>query len=198
MIAGQESPPQRERYGYGEVAWPPGERIVARARRGEPGALAALLTVAYPRLIGFYRVAGLARPDAEDLASDVVEVLLRQVPKLRRARSFEAWFWKVARSRLNSWLRATRRPSPAVAASAAGPGPEETAEVAEEHATIRRALAMVPARDRMLLWLREVEGLSYDEIGGRLQATVGAVRVGCHRARRRLERAYRALEVTPR
>ncbi len=60
-----------------------------------------------------------------------------------------------------------------------------------------RALDHLSDRDRQLLWLREVEGLSYDEIGGRLRATAGTVRVACHRARKRLEEAYRALEPSP-
>ena len=49
---------------------------------------------------------------------------------------------------------------------------------------------MITMKDRELLWLREVEGLSYEEIGGRLSAAAGTVRVACHRARKRLERAY--------
>jgi RNA polymerase sigma factor (sigma-70 family) len=51
-------------------------------------------------------------------------------------------------------------------------------------------MSQLSTRDRQLLWLREVEGLSYDDIGSRLGATVGTVRVACHRARQRLEEVY--------
>ena len=64
----------------------------------------------------------------------------------------------------------------------------------DEHRRIRLALENLSPKDRELLWLREVEGLEYDDIARRLGATAGTVRVACHRARRRLEAAYLADE----
>jgi RNA polymerase sigma factor (sigma-70 family) len=70
------------------------------------------------------------------------------------------------------------------------PGPAEQVIVEEEHAQIRSALTSLSTRDRELLWLSEVEGLTYAEVGGRIGAATGTTRVACHRARRRLEEAY--------
>ncbi len=63
-----------------------------------------------------------------------------------------------------------------------------------EHDLIRQAMASLSLKDREILWLREVEGLEYEEIGTRLGATVGTVRVACHRARKRLEEAFQRLD----
>ena len=68
--------------------------------------------------------------------------------------------------------------------------PEEISMEGDEHRRIRVALSGLTPKDRELLWLREVEGLEYEDIATRLGATAGTVRVACHRARRRLEALY--------
>jgi RNA polymerase sigma-70 factor (ECF subfamily) len=68
--------------------------------------------------------------------------------------------------------------------------PDETVIAREEHADIRQALKSLSAADRDLLWMRDIEGLGYKDIGGRLGAATGTIRVRCHRARQRLGTAY--------
>ena len=72
--------------------------------------------------------------------------------------------------------------------------PEEISMEGDEHRRIRIALVSLSPKDRELLWLREVEGLGYEDIARRLGVAAGAVRVACHRARRRLEAIYLADE----
>ena len=52
------------------------------------------------------------------------------------------------------------------------------------------ALEAMPGRQASVLWAREVEGLSYDEIGERFAMTEPSVRSLLHRARRTLRREY--------
>ncbi len=176
------------------LPWPPDIETVERAREREREAVSTLFSAGYPRLIGFFRVAGVPGPDAEDLAAETVEAMVKNLPKLRAPVAFEAWFWAIARARLRTWIRKRRRPRPDPPISPETSHPDELAEMGEEHATIVAALSLLSTRDRELLWLREVEELSYEEIGSRLGAAVGTVRVACHRARRRLESAYERLE----
>lgn len=168
--------------------------MVEEARDGNRGAITTLFAAGYPRLIGFYRVSGARGPDAEDLAADAVESMVRHLGRLRSPESFEAWFWTIARTHLRTWIRKKSRPRKQEPIPAEPSAPDEKLEISEEHNQVVQALEALTARDRQLLWLREVEGLSYDEIGGRLRATAGTVRVACHRARKRLEEAYEALE----
>jgi RNA polymerase sigma factor (sigma-70 family) len=174
--------------------WPPQIDVVERARDGDRNSIAALFSAGYPRLIGFFRVAGAPPPDAEDLATATIEAMVKNLPRLRAPVAFEAWFWSIARAQLRTWIRKRRRPRAEPPISPEPSHPDERAEESEEHSLVVEALGALSPRDRELLWLREVEELSYEEIGGRLRSSVGTVRVACHRARKRLEEAYQRLE----
>lgn len=173
--------------------WPPGAEKVAAARAGERDALGGILIAGFPRLVAFYRGVGLSPADAEDLAAETTEGIVRNLSTLRDVAAFEGWFWTVARNRLRSRLRTLRRTTTELAYPMV-PDPGDLAVEAEEHVTVRLALARLTERDRMILWLREVEGLEYDEIGGHLSLPGPSVRVAALRARRRLEAAYREID----
>lgn len=164
--------------------------VVESARDGNQVSLGHLCTTIHPRLIGFYRYSGLTPVQAEDLASDVLEDVITKLATLRNPKVFDAWMWSIGRNRLKGWIRVNRRPDRFEPATPTVSGPEEQAVDAEDHSRIRTALSMLKMRDRELLWLREVEQLSYEEIGGRLGAATGTIRVACHRARKKLEQAY--------
>jgi RNA polymerase sigma factor (sigma-70 family) len=170
--------------------WPPDTDTVERCRSGDHQALTVVLSSGFPRLVAFFVGAGVPHAEADDLAADSCEGVVKNVSKLRDTVAFEAWFWAIARAKLRTWIRRTRRPGRFEPVGAPGSSPAEAVVEREEHADLRRALDKLTPRDRQLLWLREVEGLSYEEIGGRLRAAVGTVRVACHRARKRLETAY--------
>ena len=178
----------------GPQIWPPPVDLVERARDRDQAAISALFSAGYPRLIGFYRVAGAPPADAEDLAADTIAAMVKNLPKLRAPIAFEAWFWSIARARLRTWIRKKRRPRHDPPISPDPSRPDELAAINEEHGVVIKALNLLSTRDRELLWLREVEQLSYEEIGGRIRASAGTVRVACHRARKRLEEAYLELE----
>ena len=167
--------------------WPPSLSEATAARDGDQAAFASILTKGLPRLVAFYRGQGLDLADAEDVASDVCESLVRSIGRLRSPQAFEAWFWRVARSKFHDYLRRRHRPLPAPELETSHVLPEEYALDQEEFRTVRLAFARLGARDRELLWLREVEGLSHAEIGGRLFKREGSVRVAMLRARRRFE-----------
>ena len=164
--------------------------VVVAARDGDRDSLGRLCTLIHPRLIGFYRYSGLTGDESADLAGDVVEDVITRLATLRSPNAFDAWMWSIGRNRLRGWIRTNRRPDRYEPATPAGSGPEEQAIDADDHSRIRDALTMLTMKDRELLWLREVEGLSYKEIGGRLSAATGTIRVACHRARKKLEQAY--------
>lgn len=175
---------------HGEGGWPPDATSVLTARDGDREALGAILAAGYPKLVAFYLGMGLGTADAEDLASEACEGMIRNLFRLRNPEAFEAWFWTVARNRLRTRLRAKyRRPPPAF--DPPGDDPAEAVLERDEHRLIRAALAALSARDREILWLREVEELPYEVIAGRLRIGAGAARIAALRARRRLEEAYR-------
>lgn len=170
--------------------WPPDPDVIEAARAGDRAAMATILRSGHPRLVGFFRGAGPQRADADDLAAHTCEALVKGVTKLRDVEAFEGWFWTIARTSLKGWIRKHRRETRYPPADVAPRQPDEAIEDAEDYATIRKALAKLSEKDRQILWLREVEELSYDDISGRLGPTAATIRVASHRARRRLEEAY--------
>ena len=157
------------------------------ARDGDVIAMGRVLGAGHPRLVAFYRGVGMPSDLVGEITSDALEGMVRNFAKLRDPDAFEGWFWAIARNRMRTGIRRYRsRRTPADAfVSPATP---------EEKVHIRAAMDLLTARDRELLWLREVEGLDYEDIGVRLGTSVGTVRVACHRARRRLEEAFMKLD----
>ena len=152
--------------------------------------MTVIATAAIPKLVAFYRGQGMRQHDAEDLAGDACEAVVRTLPRLRNADKFEPWFWKIARSKLYDHLRKKRSASPRPSdLDEMYDDPEDRALLADEHAAVRRAFGELKERDRELLWLRDVVGLPYDEIAGRFVLREGAVRIAVMRARQRLEEA---------
>lgn len=171
--------------------WPPPLAEVERACLGEPDAAAAIYRAAQPRLEAFLRYHGFDTATREDISADVSEAILSKIAALRNPVAFEAWFWTIARNQVNAWLRRKQRNPDRLALLSPDPTPpDETLVIKEEHIAIRIALKTLTDTDRHLLWLREVEELSYRDIGGRLDIATGAVRVRSHRARQRLEAAF--------
>ncbi len=169
-------------------AWPPSLTEATAARDGDQDALASILVQGLPRLVAFYRGQGLNLSDAEDVASDACESIIRSIGRLRSPQAFEAWFWRVARSKFHDYLRRRHRPLPAPEIETTHSLPDEHTLDQEDFQTVRAAYGRLGAQDRELLWLREVEGLSYAAIGSRLFKREGSVRVAMLRARRRLEK----------
>jgi RNA polymerase sigma-70 factor (ECF subfamily) len=139
--------------------------------------------------MAFYSGIGLDRHEAEDLAAETAEAVVTGIGRLRAPQAFEAWFWSVARNRVRTLFRRRKTVAPSEAMISPAT-PEEKAIERDEHRQIWSALSKLSMKDRQLLWLREVEGLEYSEIGSRLGSSPATIRVACHRARQRLEAFY--------
>jgi RNA polymerase sigma-70 factor (ECF subfamily) len=183
----------------GASGWPPSRSQVENARDGDNDTLGLILVLGFPRLVAFYRGMGLSKADAEEVASEAVEGMIKSIGRLREADAFEGWFWTIARNRFRSRLRRKGRVERELEYGLVD-DPEAIVMIRQEHITIRAALEHLSPRDREVLWLREVEQLTYDEIAIRMTMRVGAVRVAALRARRRLVELYHseeAIEVEP-
>ena len=174
-------------------AWPPLPREVAAARDGDGDALHRILAAGMPKLVAFFRGLGLRIHDAEDLAADTGEALVRHLGKLRNPATFETWFWRVARNKFHDYLRRKQLPQE-TAIPVPEAAPEDHLVLADDHQAVREAFLQLKPRDREVLWMRDVVGLDYQEIAGRLRLKEGAVRVAVMRARQRLEEGLLADE----
>ena len=98
------------------------------------------------------------------------------------------WFGEVwVRRRSFSSLSSDGQEDPAGRIRDRGsPDPAATAEAREADAMMGRALAQLRPEHRAALWLREHDGLPYQEIAAALGATLAEVKIWIHRARKRL------------
>jgi RNA polymerase sigma-70 factor (ECF subfamily) len=77
------------------------------------------------------------------------------------------------------------------------PGPEQSVRRNEVGRMIGRALARLSDRDRSIVLMREVHGLSYEEIATSVDLPLGTVKAALHRARERLRRELAGAGVRP-
>jgi RNA polymerase sigma-70 factor (ECF subfamily) len=167
-------------------------RILELARAGDPEG-AALLVDAYSGFVRSYLVR-LVGPDA---AEDVTqETFIRASAHLARFRGESSLSWWLARiashaaARYRGRARRTVVPLEGDVPSLA-PGPEERALEEADRGAARQALADLPRAERQLLMMREVLGLSYEEIRQRLAIPfLGTVRSRLHKARELLKRTF--------
>src|SRR5690242_2002663 len=137
---------------------------------------------------------GGSRSDAEDVLQDV---FLRAYHALRadaRPLTLRAWLYRVAHNRCIDHLR---RPNPAAADifDLNRAPQEEPASAAERREDLRRLVADVrrlPEQQRSALLMREMDGLSYNELADALGVTVPAIKSLLVRARIGLVEAIEA------
>lgn len=169
-----------------------GERkLLAAARAGDQAALRELLTraaaPAWRWSNGFCR----DTDDAADLVQDVLHTLLRSLDDFRGDSSLSTWTFVVARRACARRRRRGRRESPLDAPAYAhlrdradtAPGPALRLERRELAARLEAAIGALPEAQRSVLVLRDVEGLSANEVGEALGLGVRAVKSRLHRAR---------------
>ena len=163
--------------------------LIERLRAGEPQAFEALVRAYQHRVFGVaLRMLG-RRADAEDVAQEVFLRVHRAIGEFRGEARLSTWLYGIASNLcLNRLASADHRrtrpdedaimlaPSPAADAAA-------VAERSEVEAALRQAIAELPDERRIVVVLRDIEGLSYDEIAQALGLEPGTVRSRLHRAR---------------
>ena len=176
--------------------------LLARARQGDQEAFGALMRAHYEPV--FRTVYSVLRNehDARDVSQEVWLKIWSELPQFRGEAKFTTWIHPIAVRKSLDHLRKRRRwfdrflpfanavdedsNAPAVAEPAVEHTARDEAEAAERHAQVRRALDALPPKQRAVLALRELQGLSYDEIAAAMKLPIGTVMSRLHHARRQL------------
>jgi RNA polymerase sigma-70 factor (ECF subfamily) len=180
----------------------PERLLVERARAGDRRAF-DLLVLKYQhrlvKLIGRY-----VRDHAEvlDVAQDSFIKAYRALPNFRAESAFYTWLYRIAiNTAKNALVSRDRNPvgfdldlqsieeSSAMQARLADPETPESLLATEEiRATVNRAIEALPEDLRTAIVLRELEGLSYEDIAQAMDCPVGTVRSRIFRAREAIDR----------
>jgi RNA polymerase sigma-70 factor, ECF subfamily len=180
--------------------------LIERAQKGDAAAFNEVVLAYRKRILG--TIARLiARPeDVEDVAQEVFVRLYFSLDQLRTPQVFEPWLHKLTQNAAYDYLRKQRRrqefrmsdlsEQQVVMADAMAGGKAEQDE--QHNKKIRESvdalLGAVSEADRILLVLKEVEGLSLKELEKIYRVNENALKVRLFRARQRVLKAFGAAE----
>jgi len=179
---------------------------IKRAQAGDTAAFNEVVRAYRSRILGtVYRLIG--RPeDVEDVAQDVFVRLYYSLDQLRLPAVFEPWLHRLTVNTTYDYLRKRRRSGgvamadlseeQVVAADAAESGKRHDEDV--EHDKVRQVVGSlfenISEEDRILLTLKEIEGLSLKELQKIYNVKENALKVRLFRARKRALKALESLK----
>jgi len=174
------------------------EKAVELLQSGDETSLEQALGLLQNTIFSFsMRVCG-HREDAEDTMQEVLLKSVPQLPKFDSPKALAVWLYKVAKSRcLMSRRKSKFAPSHELSLEELMPdrkeleqlsadgkiNPESFAIRSEEASRLRNAVQKLPPQYRIVLVLRDMEGLTDDEVAEITGVRAGTVRVRLHRAR---------------
>lgn len=175
--------------------------LVSRARAGDTAAFEQLMLDSQDRVYTLcLRMTG-NREDALDLAQETFFNAWRGLGSFQGNSSFSTWVYRLASNACIDFLRKRKRrqqgesphslddeeaplPEPADPRGS----PEEELERRELRRAVERGLQALPDHHRQVLVMRELSGMSYQEIGAVLDLDLGTVKSRIARARLALKK----------
>jgi RNA polymerase sigma-70 factor (ECF subfamily) len=180
--------------------------VIKRAQAGDSAAFNEVVLAYRRRVLGTI-ARSIARPeDVEDVAQEVFLRLYFSLEQLRTPEVFEPWLYRLTVNAAYDYLRKQRRrmeyrmsdlsEQQVVMADAVAGGKIE--RDLQYHKKIRESvdslLGAVSEADRILLMLKEVDGLSLKELEKVYKVNENALKVRLFRARQRVLKAFGAAE----
>ena len=165
--------------GGDEAAW---EQVIARFKR-------KVFHIAY-KFTGRHEA-------AEDLTQEVFLKVFKSLDKFNRDADFSTWLSSVARNYCIDHYRASKREKEVVvedlvafdlAPASVGSNPHRALEDRDRRSFLRKGLEALPEKLREAVVLRDLHGLSYQEMAERLDLPEGTVKSRINRGREELTR----------
>jgi RNA polymerase sigma factor (sigma-70 family) len=173
-----------------DPTWP-GERLVTAAQCGDVEAIGALVSGSYPNVRRFARSLCATPEDAEDAAQEALIILYRKIGMLRASGALASWMFRIVRNECLRRARTVLRND--------APPPDGAVRSAEDEALERldagrvaAAVAALPADQRRVLIMRDIQGHSGRMVAEALGLSTPAMKSRLHRARRAVRLAVQA------
>ena len=175
--------------------------IIQKVIEGDRGAYAELVGRYQDRIFRLCRSLLRSTSDAEDAAQEVFLKAYTSLGRFQKTASFYTWLYRIASNHCLDVIRSSkRRPAESWDALLEEQG-EKMHELLSPAADPRRAmeaseligriLALLRPNYRLILTLREIEGLSYQEISDVLDCSIDSVKAQLRRGRAELEERAR-------
>jgi RNA polymerase sigma-70 factor (ECF subfamily) len=155
------------------------KKLVKRVQKGDKGAF-DLLVLKYQHKIVNLVMRYVRDPElALDITQEAFIKAYRALPRFRGDSAFYTWMYRIAVNTAKNHLAAQRRRPMDVELDL-----QEGVTLGNElRETVERAIAALPEDLRTAIILRELEGMSYEEIAQTMECPVGTVRSRIFRAR---------------
>jgi RNA polymerase sigma-70 factor (ECF subfamily) len=150
------------------------------------------------------------REEALDVSQEVFLTIYRKMETFRGDSSLKTWIYSIAvnraANRFRWWNRLRRRGTVSLEEHLSKSpnrelfcnlksqvqSPEEALLVREEHEEMEQMLQELPLQQRIAVIMRDIEGLSYEEISESMQVSLGTVKSRIARGREMLKRRFRS------
>jgi RNA polymerase sigma-70 factor (ECF subfamily) len=190
------------------------ERVLADQKSGGESSSRAVADVEFEELFErfhsmvyqlAFRMLG-DREEALDLSQEVFLTVYRKMHHFRGESSVKTWIYRIAVNRASNrcrwWNRLRRRGTVSLdehlakdsershsdTLESGSRSPEASLLLQEEREQIERSLLQLPLQQRIAVIMRDVEGLSYEEIADSMQISLGTVKSRIARGREELKR----------
>jgi RNA polymerase sigma-70 factor, ECF subfamily len=183
------------------------QTLVERAQRGDKSAF-DLLVSKYQRKLQRLLSRLVRDPgDVEDVTQEAFIKAYRALPTFRGDSAFYTWLYRIGINTAKNYLVAAGRRAPTVTEMDAdeAEGHEDAEQLRDINTpesvlmsrqiadTVNEAMAGLPEELRSAIALREIEGLSYEEIAAVMNCPIGTVRSRIYRAREAIAEKLRPL-----
>ncbi len=140
--------------------------------------------------------------DRADISQEIWIRVYRNIQKLQEPNKFRGWLSRITTNLFYDELRKRKRNAPPLSLdnprtfddgemewdlATDHPGPEDYLTTTEFYDKLHDAIANLPEAFRITIVLREIDGLSYEEIAEITQVSLGTVKSRIARARQRLQ-----------
>ena len=188
------------------------QQLVERVQRGDKQAF-GLLVSKYQRKLSRLLSRMIRDPaEVEDVAQEAFIKAYRALPSFRGESAFYTWLYRIGINTAKNYLVSQGRRAPTTTEIEAEDAeqyesgellrdndtPERLLQTRQIGETVNEAMEALPEELRTAIVLREIEGLSYDEIAAAMNCPIGTVRSRIFRAREAIaERLRPMLDVAP-
>src|SRR6195952_4034915 len=181
--------------------------LVRRVQGGDKGAFDALVRKYQHKLVKLVMRYVRNPAEAEDIAQEAFIKAYRALPQFRGDSAFYTWLYRIAINTAKNYLASQGRRAPTTTGSDAEEAetfddadqlrdintPESLMMSKQVGETVGRAMDALPEELRTAIQLREIEGMSYEDIATAMNCPIGTVRSRIFRARESIASELRPL-----
>jgi RNA polymerase sigma-70 factor (ECF subfamily) len=180
--------------------------LVKRVQAGDRGAFDILVQKYQHKVVNLVGRFVSDQAECQDIAQDAFIKAYRAIGSFRGDSQFYTWLYRIAANTAKNFLASRARKSPAYSVDVEDAehfegesglkeyaNPENLLLTDEIRATIFRAIENLPDDLKSAITLREIDGLSYEEIANVMDCPIGTVRSRIFRARDVIDKELRPL-----